>query len=519
MARRRIPWRMEDFRGEDSVTSPTDQDVFGRQHGARLALARGYHWIGQGRARKRYGYKRLITAAVSGGAGQGLFHRRVNGTSTLIAVANGEVKAYNEGAGTWTDLTAGTPTAGANVRSRWGRFNDGATAWTLHCNGTDQPWLWDGNTANDIQYISAIDGAAPTEAVGFTSFHGHPMILTPYDLHYSDYGSIRSFSTGGKIATTRDSRAIALELASRDVLWIFYEDEIYRVEFQPPGAMSTWRSLPVEGSEPCVSPSSIITKDGATYYAADRGIHRLRKINGPSEFVGHRIQTFWDECNRSRKAQVQAISRGDPWNEVMWLVSHGTSTTHNAVLVYNTVLDAWSIFPVALTSGKMEFNAGANFIDTNGIPRTICIDYSGVAWQCWGHAAADSGYTDDGAPVKTTFGLGWLNYGWSGITYTRQMIVDGEFPTDKTFTLTAEPMGKNPITKIFPIGAGGKLLDVDFILDESVLSTSTISQAQTKLVTDARYLQVTLEEQNEDVPHVISSVDFPHRRGGLRMVA
>ena len=524
MTVRRIPYQFTHFRGENCTDGLTDQSIFGRTGQRKLIKLRQYQLIGWGRVKKRYGYQSYITPKINGDApGQGVAVHKVGTTYNLVAVAGNAIKAMDKTNNTWIDITGtATLTEGQDTLMRWGRFNDGTTQWLLGCNGVDEPIIWDGNTANAVQTLRTKDGslsaAGVANVVGFDTFHGYPLLLNYAGLKYPGYGTLGYGTGGGEIEMGRGSRPLALHRHSKDVALVFYDEEIYRVEFNPHEG-STWRVLPVEDSEPCISRSSIVTKDGVTYYAGARGIHALKNAHGPSIFVGREIEAFWQALNQSRLPYVSRVIRGAPWNEVVWLVSFGGSTTHDAQIVWNTQLKGWSIWPRSGTDGKNEFNCGASWPDANGIPRTIVVDYNGRAWEAWGHQYSNSGYTDDGAVIESEFETGFLDYGWPGVSHTRALILDIEAQSSKSFTLHAETMEKNPLVKTFTAGTGGEELDVGFMLDETVLSEFTTTHAYTKVNQDGRYMKIKLTESATDPPHVIAGFNLPHKNGGMRMVA
>jgi len=520
---RRIPYPFNHFRGENNVDGATDQAIFGNRGQRKLALMRGYQLIGWGRAKKRYGYKTYVAQQINGDVpAQGAAVHKKGATYSYVGVAGTAIKALDKANERWIDISGtATLTEDAGLIWSWGRFNDGTDQWLLGSNATDEPILWDGNTANSVRTLRSFDGslqaADVANVVGFDTFHGYPLMLTYGGLRHAAYGTL-NFGGGETVDASRGSRPLALHRHSKDVMLLFYDEEIFRLEFNPLEG-STWRALPVEDSEPCVSRASIITKDGVTYYAGDRGIHAIRKAHGPSEFIGREIETFWQLCNQSRRFNVTKLDRGAPWNEVMWLVSYGDSTTHNALIVWNTQMKGFTIFPPSQTSGKMEFNCGASWPDANGIPRTIVLGYDGVPYEAFGHKLANSSWTDDGALVRTELETGFLDYGWPGVSYTRQLILDIEASTGITFTLTATPISKAPLQRAFKVTAGGAELDVGFVLDESTLAEFTTTQADTKVDRDARYMKINLVESSDGTPHVIDGFHLPHKNGGMRMTA
>jgi hypothetical protein len=526
MAVQRISYVATHFGGENNADSVIDQGIFGRTGKRKLSKLRGYDLIGWGRAKKRYGYRPYITGAINGSsAGQGVAVHKKGTTHYLVGVAGTKIKVMDKAGDAWTDITGtATLTAGQDVLWTWGHFNDGTDQWLLGCNGVDQPILWDGNPANAVRglktFDASLDDSTLTGIVGFDSFHGRPMLFSTNGLIYPEYGTL-SYVSRSFVDVDRGSQALAMHKASKDVVYLFFDRDIHYVSYNYQATGGLWQTGPVEDSEPCVSKTSVVTKDGVTYYAGARGIHRLKRVRGPADFIGcgREIQTFWQECNQSRNFVVSHVARGAPWNAVMWLVSYGDSTTHSALIVWNTQIEGWTIYPRSTTDGKLEFNCGVSWPDANGIPRTIMIDYNGIAHEAFGHKYADSGFTDDGALVATEFETGYLDFGYPGVSYTRELILDVEMPTGRTWTLTATPMDKAPLVKDFALPAGGAELDVGFVLDESILAESTVTRAKVKIDRDSGYIKFNLSENSQEPPHVISGYNLLHRNGGMRSTA
>ena len=72
------------------------------------------------------------------------------------------------------------------------------------------------------------------------------------------------------------------------------------------------------------------TSRGYTYYVGNRGPYRIGSVRQPAQYIGHDIEEFWDECNKDRRKFISAFPRSSPWSEVVFCVSYGSSTIHNA---------------------------------------------------------------------------------------------------------------------------------------------------------------------------------------------
>ena len=519
MARRRRPYRMEEFRGENNRDSLTNQRIYGGNK-AKLYRMRNYHLIGYGRGRKRYGYTGYVTPKIDGSnAVQGLQMYEFGALRKLCGISNGKLKSFTEGSDVWANHTGSLVLDATDAtQHRFGNFTDGTTEYMLGTDGVNPPYAWDG--VNNAVTWASLGPGAPTIATDVKEYHGYMLSLYKHSITYSAYGRF-DWTDQNVIDATRDSNGLALEQHSKDAVLAFYERQVYRIMFNEREG-PTFLSFPVEGSEPCISKQSIATKDGWTYYATRRGIRRigLRGESWRDEFIGREIEQYWDSLNRGRLDKIVAIPRGEPWNEVLFLVTEGaTNNQNNAILCWNTQIDGWTIWPPSNTGTKMLFATGTNFVDSSGIPRTIMGDYSGNVYDCFGHNLADTTFTDDGATIRTEFSTGFLDFGYKGVKGLRQIILDLEAPDTKTFSILIEAMGKSPIfSGTFKAGAGGGILDVDFMLDESVLSVGSVTQAQMPLKSAGRYFSIELTETDTDSAHVISALTLPWVVKGMRMV-
>jgi hypothetical protein len=506
---------MEEFRGENNADSLVNQRLYGRSK-PFLDRLRNYTLIGHGRARKRYGYQRLTTTQINGAnAVNALYVHDFSGVRTLIGISGGTLKTYNEGDGTWTDRTGGlTLNSGDDDQYRLTPFTDGVTDYLLGTDGTNLPFaaIAGGNAVT----IESIDPQAPPICTDISEWHGYIFTLYRERVEHSAYGRL-DWSENNIIDSTTRSLGVALQPHAEEAMLVFYEGQVNRIMFNERQG-PTFLSFPIQGSEGCISKASVCTKDDATYYATARGIRRisLGRFGWEDKFIGREIEKFWQECNRARFKFIVGIPRGEPFNDILFLVSYGTNSAHNAILCWNTQLNAWSIWPASTTSGKLNFSCGTNFIDTNDIPRTVMGGYSGNTWDAFGHINADTSFTDDGANIATSFRTGLIDLGYAGMKNMRQIILEVEATVAKTFSYNIEPLGVTPVTGNFPIVQGGDLLDVGFTLDESVLSVATVDDTEEDIDADGRYFSIEITENDNDEPHTLAALTIPYVRKGMR---
>ena len=518
VARDLNPYRLTLFTGENDQDGLEDQEVFGRQRGAKLYRARGVHQIGRGRLLTRRGYTPLLTSAVNGAAAmQGLYFHETAGNRYLVAVAGGKVKYTTGALGSWTDYTSGiTLTAGQDVLHRFCTYQDSNSLYVIGTDGVNRPYALVPGTSTCVTLPGA--GNVPALAADIQEFHGYLLVLGPEGdptlLEASQYGQL-AWTDPIIIQTTKNSRGLALARPNRDALLAFYEDQIWRVQFNNTGS-SALTAYPVEGSEPAVSRTSICTSRGYTYYAGNNGPYRIGSPRQPAQYIGHDIEQFWDECNKNRRKYISTFKRGFPWSEVVFCVSYGTSTVHNAYLLWNEDRESFTIIPPAVVAGTLEFNCGTNWRDTNNVDHTIMGGYTGVAYKAWGAANSDSTYYDNGQDIKWELQSGLLNYGYDGVKSQRFVWVDYEAADQHTIDVELETIGSDvTVRKSFVLGTVGDLLDVNFTLDESYLQAGRVAYTQKKIEARSRFFQWKFSETGHGVPLIFTNFTFPHVRLGV----
>lgn len=525
MAKRRIdfpfPRPGRGFLGVNTVDGLTDL-LFAQ---GMLAEATNYHIIGRSGLLKREGYNQWATNAVNGSnAVQGLGMWNFDGTRYLVSHAGAKLKYTTDGS-SWTDLSGAlTITDGQDVLSKFAHWHDGTRGNILWTDGTANPAYWDGNAA-------AFVALAVTKARDLATFKNHVFAINTNDrptaIRFSDYQDITTWPSESIFDCDRNSVGMALARHNEETLLAFYEDSVHAINFNygSSGALASFfTNQPVDMSRGCVAKSSVVPYKGQTYFASEDGFYSIGSPGRPARYISRALEGIWSELNQSRRPYLVGFPRGEPWDEVVWLASLGSSTTHNIAFVYNPVIasiygdDAgWTIFDS--TDGLLKFNAGCIYIDSTGQQKTMLGDYNGNVHHAWGHEFDSAGYQDGGdGAITSTLKTGFLDLGYRGMKGHREIWIDLELSSDRTFTLAMD--GTNTAlggTSSVAIGASADELDTTFILDESFLAGSGVSQAHIKAEGNSRWFRYELTENSESAPHTINALTMLYTRKGMRI--
>jgi len=507
----RFPRLGTGFRGELDVEGMTDE-AFATGY---LAEFRNYHLIGRGRARKRRGWQHLSTTKVSGSSAiQGLGTFNSGTTTKLVAACYGTIKNYN---GTdWTDIT-GTLTIGAGDQINFAQFGQEGTFYLIGTAGGNYDlWKWDGTASPAVSLYQATDAKpAPRWAKDIAEWRGRLWAInTPLDdsaIQFSDNYVIDSWDEGNYIYPSRFAAGIGLASHNNGVLLAFYEDSVHRIEFDT--NLNDYSSYVVDGNTGCSSSYSIVTAEGITYFAGERGLYRIRSANRPAEYISWPIQDYWNSLNQARTPYIWGFDRQEPWTEVVWLVSTGTNTQHNAAIVYNTELESWSIFESE--TGSLKFNCGCDYRNTEGKHFTVLGGYDGIVSEAWGDDNHDTNSRDGGdagAVITTNLGTGMLDFGYPGLKRLREIWLDMQVNSDRIFSASIETVGGTVVgvspTPAVSVGAAGNRFDVAVFDSATFGSDDTPEQARILKSIKARMFRFNITESGSGSPHTINSMTF-----------
>jgi len=508
------------FLGENNTDAETE-DMFGA---GALALLRNYHLDGYGALKKRQGWEEYTSNAVnSTNAIQGLGYMNF-GTPYLLAVSGDKVKYMVEAdPPTWTDIT-GSVTINNNQNNLWRfcTFHDGVNGNILGTDGVGNPWKWNG-TGN----VSAL---ALTKANDLQQFKSHVFAINTSDrptaIRYSDTGDPATWPSDNIFDCTRDSVGVGLALHTTETLLAFYENSIYRINFDYGGAgalTSFFTNQIVDGSVGCVSKNSIVTSNGQTYFAATDGIYTIGDPSRPAIYISRSLESLWLNLSKSRMSKIYAFERGEPWNEIVFLVSSANSSFHDTALVYNTLTaqragaeNAWSVFTA--NDNKLRFNVGINYRKSDGVDYTLLGKYDSKVVKAWGNDRQLTTFQDGGTAVTSVIETGFMDMGYEGIKSIREVWMDLGISAKHTFSVKVEgPEGRLSTNTQVNVGSDGGLLDIDFVLGTSTLASGLIAQARFNLTGNSRYFKFRVEESDTTKPQRVESFHFLYAPKGMRI--
>ena len=515
----RFPSYAAGFRGLLNREGLTDEAF----QGGYLAACTNFHLIGRGRLKKRMGHKRLVSALPNGANPvQGVAMYDFAGTRQLVTVVGGQIRVLNTS--TW-DNDTGTLTiaSGQDDLVSFAQFAQGS-AGSFLCGtapGNNLLWKWSGSGAA-TRMIPA-GNAGPSYAAAIEEFYGSMWAVGTDSGNtitvYSEDGRIDLWPNENAFHATRDSPAIGLRKHSNGVLLIFHQTSVHRVEplFDATTGDRFGRYI-VDGSVGAIGAHGIVSSKGAVYFPSKQGFHRIRDPRQGAEYIGWPIEDYWNDLNQTRLPYIVGFERGEPWNEIVWLVSTGSNTQNNAAIIYNTELDAWSVF-----EGSLAFNSGANWINANGKEVTVFGGYEGRISQAWGDDNLDTGNVDAGGDengaVTTTFKTGFLEMGYPGLKRHREFWLDLQLSDTKTFAFALKGIADNPfVSKSQDIGAAGAAFG-SFVFGTSRFAGSDPTQAKVTQNAKARLFQLQIQESDDGPPYTLNAVRFWWRPSGRRIKA
>lgn len=378
-----------------------------------------------GAARRRFGYARRITAAITGASrvtGIGGF-TDIDLTRTFVAVSNG--KLYEDVSGTWTERSTGTPFDATipAIMTPVGRN-------IVITDQTNNPRIWNGSGAVDTLNANITKASCVGEHRGYL-FVGSPTVtgtLAPVGtstrqlssvLYSADPSTPTSFP-GGKSDLNLGGEVLSILSTGSgddDLVLFFLDSAIWYARYAPSvaGAGSapfTFAFNPLDPGTGIVNSRAICRVPGRRIFFWGRGegptgpyMIGEKPVTQPI-YIGKRIETFISGIDSTQLDEI-AVFQVPGQKCVLFNVPYGTSqATNNYAVYYNWDEDAFAIFKGS-TAQTFAFASGASVLNTDGTTKCYAGDYAGVVYE------VGTGLRDDGEAIETTIWTPW--YGGGGV--------------------------------------------------------------------------------------------------------
>lgn len=533
MPKRRYPFkyprRGRGFYGENN-TDALIEELYGQGF---LRSLRNYHIIPRGRLQKRQGWK-LYTASNPNGANsiQSIFNHQFGSESDLICTSGGSIYKWDEVGETWDDITGSLTLSGTDDRHiRRASFDIGNTGYSI-CTDNNGPFWYYSTGAGTALAMSGV-----TQCSDVAVLNQHILTIGPQNdrtlLRYSDPGLL-TFPEGNNFPCSRESAGVGLAEHNDEVVLAFHQRSVHAVYWnQNFAGVGTSRFIrqPIPGRYSNIARGSIVTRGGRTFFSDDQGIYAQSALDRQARYISRPIEQFWMGLGELGRREIVVVDRGYPWEEIMWLVRPSSSSQNEYIITYNFINAdlygdeaGWSI--MESLSGDLKFQCGTNFIDSDGVHRTILGDYDGQVVEAFGTSVYSTGFVDGydaadaeaGASIRTKLQTGLMDLDYAGVKGPRELWLDLLLPAAVTFSITASGIDSDLVTtSTTESGSGGALLG-EFMVDEDVLVEAATAQVQIALNGgDTRWLQINIEEESRNQPHTLIGMNIPHVRKSMRI--
>lgn len=313
----------------------------------------------------------LTSAAVTGGG----YHNATSGVNFFgVVVGTNVYREANTFNGSYTNVSGTvTITAGA---SNLVQVTD-LTDKLVMCNELDKPFYM-GSTGDAVHISTPLFTGAKT-----CSTYGAYLIIgnttesgTAFSsrIRWSDINDINSFPALNYIDVEPDDGDKIVSLISfDDSVYIFKKRSIYRMLITGLDGPDAFVIRPVVRNIGSWAKNSVrVIPNVGIAFLAQNTLYVLN--DGGLEAVGDQIQRTFDSVNRAQWGN--AVAAVYPKRYQYWIsVATGSASTNNAVLVYDYIQKAWTVY------GNINANALAQAEDSNGNNLLISGDYSGNQYK------------------------------------------------------------------------------------------------------------------------------------------
>lgn len=424
-----------------------------------------------GDIQKRKGSAKINTSAIAGTpAVTGLADwQTVAGQRSLIVVAGTSIFKTNDLGATLSDITGAVSiTSGQNNQSTFASLNN----ILVRCGGTtpDAPIKWTG-TGN----AAALGGSPPSgniccTANNFMFISG--IAATPSRVQYSNVIDPETWTGTNYVEFRKDDGDIVTGLAPFNQNLVIFKRRsigiLYTMTNTVSGSTVLGPLTQVRDGVGCVGPLALdrmpdgriifLSPNAHVYIFDGSDVQDISDGQPPQS----NIQTTLDALPVGRLPY--AVVRTYPTRNQVWIsVSSGSSSTHNTVLIYNTVLKIWESTYTGIAANVMCAS-----IDTRATPSHPIVmltgNYGGFVYeQDKGSTNAESttGVIDGYGTVSVQIGLGERDFLPKSAIVPFESQVSGNLEFGYGF----DALSSVTNTVLLSMLQGGYMLDINWVLD------------------------------------------------------
>lgn len=284
----------------------------------------------------------------------------------------------------------------------------------------------------------------------------------------------------------------------KGVLFIAKRTKLYKVSGFTP---EEYQVELVSSGVGCVSHNSICSIDqDDIFYVSERGVHSLAATNAYGDFEGAYIsadiqKTFNDSWSKSRLKYIQGVYLSNLNSALFAVTDSSISTTENkAIWCYNIPLKAWFRWP------DLSCQSIAVFTDSDKKRVYLGTSSNRLAKGLAGsNSDKNTSGTDIGISYRIQTGVIFPDQNPSSIKAFKRfgLIYTPKGPHTVVASITIDNFSPQPL--VFSEVGSTDALDIDFVLDQSILDYSVVmSPYMQQLDGHGRGFQVLLESSGSD---------------------
>lgn len=488
------------------------RDTLANQDINTASAIQNVEYNSRGGMRERRGCVRLTSAPLSDLICVGLADiKTTNNLRDNVGVFGDQIYKMDQMDGNWDKITGTVSlTSGAN---NYISFATGLDT-LIGANGVDAPWKYtqsgDAAALSISQFtVSKFVRYWKNRLIHFVTTESGNLLSTR--IRWSNPSTIETYQSANNLdINNKDGSEISGVGNLFDSLYIFkdsYTNGISELVFLGGDAITfTYSTYNEVGA---ISNGSIVKIDipnvgpGLMYWGVD---NKIRLFDGTKSYaLSDRIQPTLDTLNISRNKHIQAVNFYS-LNQVWFFVSDGSSTTHNKIIVYDYLNNAFLIHK------SIDYNIGQVLIDSNEAPKLITGGYTGLAYT------QNTGNNDDNGAIVSFYKSAWLDFGKSILSKTVRWVMlfladlgDYNLSVKWGFNFSDAPFSSKDVNLAssdltfpftFPITLGGESVKIKQI--EMVGNNNT------------KYFRIEFGNSNLNEPWTVYRYDLMVKYGGIK---